>query len=177
MPTQPTDGSVVAVCRKAEPGVPKYPVEAVELVEDFGIPGDYHAGKFVRHRYLARLDPTKPNHRHVLITDTTIFADVARRGIDLEPGMMAENIVVDGVSVMALPLGTQIEIGGALVELTEKRDPCGQLNASHPRLFEVVSTGEDGQVCWNAGMFARILRGGWVRPGDPVVVQSQPEVP
>ncbi|MCU0521752.1 MAG: MOSC domain-containing protein [Anaerolineae bacterium] len=168
-------GSVVAVCRKAEPGVPKYAVDAVELIEDFGITGDYHAGKFVRHRYLAKLDPTMPNHRHVLITDTVIFADVALRGIDLEPGMMAENIVVDGVSVMALPLGTRIGIGETLVELTEKRDPCGQLNGSHPRLLEAVSTDENGQVCWNAGMFARILKGGRVRPGDAVVVQSQPE--
>ncbi len=173
MQPSPTFGSVVAVCRKAEPGVPKYVVDAVELIEDFGIAGDYHAGKFVRHRYLAKLDPTQPNHRHVLITDTAIYADVARQGIDLEPGMMAENIVVDGISVMALPLGTQIEIGEVLVELTEKRNPCGQLNGSHPRLLEVVSTDEDGQVRWNAGMFARILKGGWVRPGDAVGVRSQ----
>ncbi len=165
-------GSVVAVCRKAEPGVPKYTVDAVEFVEDFGIPGDYHAGEFVRHRYLAKLDPTKPNHRHVLITDATIYADLARRGIDLEPGMMAENIVVEGLSMMALPLGTQLAFGPALVELTEVREPCGQLNSSHPRLLEAVSTDTDGHPRRNAGMFARILKGGWVRPGDPVVVQS-----
>ena len=83
-------GTVVAVCKKAEPGLPKFEVESIQLIEDFGVDGDYHAGKLVRHRYLAKKDPTQANVRQVLLVDKGIHADVARQGIELRPGMMGE---------------------------------------------------------------------------------------
>ena len=61
MPMPQTCGTVVAVCCSPHPGLPKPVVEAVHLIEDWGVEGDYHAGHSVRHRYLARKDPTQPN--------------------------------------------------------------------------------------------------------------------
>lgn len=165
-------GSVLSVCLKAQPGVPKHAADAIELVEGSGVRGDYHAGPLVRHRYLAKKDPTRPNHRQVLVADATILADLARQGIELAPGMLGENIVVDGVSVMALPIGTRLRVGGATLELTEIRVPCHQLNEMHPRLLQAVSANVDGRECHNAGMLARVLAGGRVCPGDVVVVEQ-----
>jgi len=165
-------GSVLAVCQKSEPGLPKHEVDTIHLMEDFGVSGDYHAGKLIRHRYLAKKDPTHPNHRQVLLVDASIYADISTRGIALKPGMLGENILVDGIKLMSLAVGTRLELGEALLELTEVRNPCYQLNEMHPDLLEVVTTGVDGQACRNAGMLARILSGGWVRPGDPVIVPS-----
>ncbi len=159
-------GQVVAVCQKAEPGLPKLVVEAIQLVENHGVTGDYHAGPLVRHRYLAKKDPTRPNARQVLLADTLIMAEVARQDIQLNPGMLGENIVVDGIAVMALPPGTHLEIGEALLEITEVRNPCLQLNEMHPQLLKAVTSKVDGQVRRNAGMMARVLQGGWVKPGD-----------
>ena len=167
-------GSVVAVCQKAEPGLPKLAVDAVQLIENYGVTGDYHAGQFVRHRYLAKKDPTKPNLRQVLLVDTSILAEIARQDIHLEPGMLGENITVDGVALMTLAIGTRLEVGEALLELTEVRNPCYQLNEMHSRLLKAVATKVDGRVRRNAGVMARILRGGWVRPGDPVIVRGEP---
>jgi len=167
-------GSVVAVCQKAEPGLPKFEVDAVQLIENFGIAGDYHAGRTVRHRYLAKKDPARPNLRQVLLVDTSILAEIARHDIHLEPGMLGENITLDGVAVMALATGTQLEVGEALLEVTEVRNPCHQLNEMHPRLLKAVATKVDGQVRRNAGVMARILLGGWVRPGDLVIVRGEP---
>jgi MOSC domain-containing protein YiiM len=166
-------GSVAAVCQKAEPGLPKLVVDAVQLIENYGIAGDYHAGQFVRHRYLAKKDPTKPNLRQVLLVDTSILAEVAGQDIHLEPGMLGENITVDGIAVMTLAIGTRLEVGETLLEVTEVRNPCYQLNEIHPRLLKAVATKVEGQVRRNAGMMARILKGGWVRPGDPVIVRSE----
>ena len=164
-------GLVVTVCKKVEPGIPKLEVETIHLLENYGVEGDYHAGEFVRHRYLAKKDPTKPNLRQVLIIDTTILAYLANQGIDLQPGWMGENITVEGISVMTLPLGTQLEIGTAVLEITEVRNPCYQLDEMHPGVLKAVESSSPGTNPRNAGMLARIIQAGWVRPGDPVIVR------
>ena len=168
-------GTVVAVCKKAQPGIPKISVEAIHLLGSYGVEGDYHAGEFVRHRYLAKKDPTVPNVRQVLLIDMTILSYLAEQDIHLEPGMMGENLVLDGISVMDLPIGTQLEVGESALEITEVRHPCYQLNESHPELLKCVENSGSGSDTHNAGMMARILKGGWVRPGDPVQVMSQAE--
>lgn len=170
MNTPPHQGSVKAVCRKSEPGLPKIEVDAIQLIENFGVVGDYHAGQLVRHRFLAKKDPTRPNLRQILVVDTTIHADISAHGIQLQPGMLGENIIVDGIQVMALSVGTHLEIGETLLEVTGVRNPCHQLNEMHPQLLKAVATKTEGQVHRNAGMLARVLTGGWVRPGDPVNV-------
>ena len=110
--------------------------------------------------------------RQVLLIDTTILAELASLDIHLEPGMMGENIVMDRISVMSLAIGTQVEVGEAVLEMTEVRNPCYQLNEMHPRLLKAAETSGTGPDPRNAGMLARILKGGWVRPGYPVVVRS-----
>ena len=167
-----SQGSVIAVCKKTEPGLPKLEVDAIQLIENFGVEGDYHAGEFVRHRYLAKKDPTKPNLRQVLLIDTKILAELASQNIQLEPGMLGENIIVDGIAVMTLPIGSQIEIGEALLEITEVRNPCYQLDEMHLGLLDAVQNNIAGQVHRNAGMMARILSGGWVQPGDLVILSN-----
>jgi len=175
MNTSLRTGSVVVVCKKAEPGLPKLEVNAIQLLENYGVAGDYHAGEFVRHRYLAKKDPSKPNLRQVLLIDTEILSVLANQDIHLEPGMMGENIVVDGISLMTLPVGTQLEIGEAVLELTEVRNPCYQLNEMHPSLLKAVETSGTGPDPRNAGMLARIIKGGWVRPGDAVIMRPLTE--
>lgn len=172
MNTMNNSGSVIAVCKKAEPGIPKYEVDAIQLIENYGVEGDYHAGKFVRHRYLAKKDPTKPNLRQVLLIDAMILGTLASQDIHLKPGMMGENILVDGLSVMEIPIGTQVEVGEAVLEITEIRNPCYQLNEMHSNLLEVAKTSGSGHDPRNAGMLARIIKGGWVRPGDLVIIHG-----
>lgn len=170
MSVSPESGKVVAVCRNPEPGLPKPEVDVVQLIEDFGVEGDYHAGPLVRHRYLARKDPDRPNLRQVLIVDAAIFPELASQGISIGPGIMGENITVAGIDVMQLELGICLAIGPALVEITEKRNPCYQLNGIDPRLLKAVAFKQDRRIIFKAGMMARILKGGTVRAGDSVTV-------
>jgi MOSC domain-containing protein YiiM len=175
MKSTPKNGAVVAVCKKAQPGIPKIEIDAIQLLENFGVEGDYHAGEFVRHRYLARKDPNVSNVRQVLLIDTAILSYLAGQDIHLEPGMMGENLVLDGIDLMALPIGTRLEVGEATLEITEIRHPCYQLNESHPNLLEAVKSSGTGSDPHNAGMLARILKGGWVRPGDRAKILPQTE--
>ena len=41
-------GEVKAVCISRKKGMPKEPVESIRLIEDYGIEGDAHAGKWHR---------------------------------------------------------------------------------------------------------------------------------
>ncbi|WP_165423015.1 MOSC domain-containing protein [Ktedonosporobacter rubrisoli] len=175
MSTHSSQGIVFAVSRKVEPGVPKLVVDAIQLVTDWGVEGDYHAGRLVRHRYLARKDPTRPNIRQVLLVDTGIYAELAQKDIRLDPGMFAENITLEGISVMDLAVGTRLRLGEAVVEISEIRHPCHQLNEMDKRLLKAVIEKEQGQTRFKAGVFARILQGGWLRPGDRAIVLSPSE--
>ena len=164
------DGFVLAVCKNAKPGVPKIQVDSIQLVEEFGVEGDYHAGKKIRHRYLAKKDPEMLNHRQVLLIDAQILGDLQKVGIRLVPGQMAENIVCYGINVMALDIGTRLAAGEALLEITEVRDPCKQLNESHPDLYQAVIQEVNGEESYTAGVFARIIRGGKVETGNSIYV-------
>ena len=58
------------------------------------------------------------------------------------------------------------------VILAGLRNPCGQINGFRPGLLkEVLTRDDDGNVVRKAGVMAVVLRGGPVRPGDPVVVE------
>ena len=164
------DGFVLAVCKNAKPGLPKIQVDSIQLVEEFGVEGDYHAGKKIRHRYLAKKDPEMLNHRQVLLIDAQILGDLQKVGIRLVPGQMAENIVCYGINVMALDIGTRLAAGEALLEITEVRDPCKQLNESHPDLYQAVIQEINGEERYTAGVFARIIKGGKVDAGNSIYV-------
>jgi MOSC domain-containing protein YiiM len=170
MDAHPLRGKVIAVCRNPEPGLPKPVVDAIHLIEDWGVEGDYHAGRLVRHRFLAKKDPTRPNKRQVLLVDAAVFAELAQLDIHIGPGMMGENVAIEGIAVMQLTEGTRLAIGSAVVEVTERRNPCYQLNGIDPRLLKAVVKKQPGQTIFKSGMMTRILQGGWVRGGDLVEV-------
>jgi hypothetical protein len=168
-------GKVVAVCCNPEPGLPKPVVEAVHLIENWGIEGDYHAGYQVRHRYLTKKDPNRPNLRQALLVHAAVFTELAQHDIHIGPGMMGENITIEGIDVMQLAVGARLSIGSAIVEVVERRNPCLQLNEIDPRLLKAVVKKQPGKTVFKAGMMTRILQSGWVRAGD--VVEELLEIP
>jgi MOSC domain-containing protein YiiM len=134
------------------------------------VEGDYHFGKYVRHRYLVKKEPGRLNNRQVLLVDTVILEDLRSQGIILKPGEMGENMILDGIDLMHFPLGTRLQVDKTLLELTEVREPCAQLNESHPDLLEAVQREEDEEQRYLAGIFARVLTGGWIMNGDAVKI-------
>jgi MOSC domain-containing protein YiiM len=169
-------GKVVAVCCNPEPGLPKPVVNVVHLIENWGIEGDYHAGSLVRHRYLAKKDPNRPNLCQALLVDAAVFTELAQQDIHIGPGMMGENVTIEGIDVMQLPERTCLAIGSAVVEVIERRGPCLQLNEIDPRLLKAVVKKQPGQIVFKAGIMTRILQSGWVRAGDIVEVLSPFEI-
>jgi MOSC domain-containing protein YiiM len=161
-------GITNAVCKNSSPGIPKHVCTQIRLIADFGIEGDYHAGPFIRHRYLAKKNPAAPNHRQVLLADERTIREIVLCGISVLPGQLGENILLSDIGLMQLPLGTQLQIGSSIIELTEIRHPCDQLNAIHPNLLACVMPDKDDPKTYNAGMFGIVLQSGNLSAGEPV---------
>jgi MOSC domain-containing protein YiiM len=159
-------GEAIAVCRNNQPGIPKYKQENIRLITDFGVENDYHAGKYIRHRYLARKNPNRPNNRQILLVDEKTISDITLHGVKVTPGQLGENILVSDIHLMSMPIGSILKVGPTTIQLTEIRQPCNQLDAIHPQLTNIVMPDREDPTTFNAGMMGIIVCGGIVRAGD-----------
>ncbi|WP_022927531.1 MOSC domain-containing protein [Patulibacter americanus] len=163
---------VEAVARKAEHGPDKPLVEVIELVEERGVVGDAHFGATVQHRSRARTHPTIRNLRQVHLLQGELLDELTARGFDVAPGTLGENVTTRGVDLLALPRGTVLRLGGAVLEVTGLRNPCRQLNALRSGLMQAVLDRDvDGGLVRRSGVMAVVLGGGTVRPGDAIAVE------
>ena len=146
-------GKVVAVCLSGKRGSPKKPVSQALLKEGYGFVGDAHAGS---NRQVSLLAIETINK--MLSALESINPDRMRsQGIKINPGDSAENLVTEGMDLVSLRPGTQIYIGEeAILEVTQigKR--------FHRPGFYLLPL---------AGIFARVIRGGVVKPGDASMVE------
>lgn len=133
---------VVAVCISKEKGQRKTPVDAVELKENHGIVGDAHAGDW---------------HRQVSLLATESIAKMRALGLDVDSGDFAENITTRGLDLVALPIGTRLAVGDAVIEVTQIGKEC------HNRCAIFYQAGDC--VMPKEGIFARVIKCGTVSVG------------
>jgi molybdopterin adenylyltransferase len=93
--------------------------------------------------------------RQVLLVDRETL-----EAMDLRPGMIYENITTDGLNVNSLPIGQQLRIGQARLEISMVCTPCDQMERIRPGLRK--------ELWGRRGMLCRVLEGGIIRPGDSI---------
>lgn len=166
--------TVVAVSSKETPGIPKLNRAEIMLIAGHGVQGDYHAGKFVRHRSRAAKTPDLPNVRQIHIMHSELFDEVAALGIAVTPGQMGENITTRGLALFDLTPGARLRFGEtAVVEVTGVRNPCRQLDGVDERLLaQVAIKATDGSIIRKAGIMGIVVSGGAVRAGDGIRVEQ-----
>ena len=140
-------GKVIAVCTSPAKGTEKVNVNEAVFVEDYGIEGDAHAGKW---------------HRQVSLLSYDKIREFRDRGADVENGAFGENLVVEGIDFSSLPVGTRLRCGDVILEVTQIGKTCHNDCAIRKAAGDCVMPRE--------GIFVRILRGGTVRPGDGIRV-------
>mgnify|MGYP000554983974 CR=1 FL=1 len=139
---------VLAVCISEVRGIQKHPIEEAELHANHGIVGDAHAGDW--HRQVSLLGMESVQKLQEKIT------------LQLKPGDFAENILLEGLCVYTLPVGTKLKIGSALCEVTQIGKTCHNDCAIRKAAGDCVMPRE--------GIFVRVLESGHVKPGDEVMV-------
>jgi MOSC domain-containing protein YiiM len=136
------DGRVRALFIKKDKGEKSVPLDSVE-VNAAGFAGDHHASPGKR--------------RQILLMSGAVMDELA-----LTPGAIYENVVVDGIDVMALQEGQQLRLGQAVVSVTIACEPCIQM--------ERVRRGLQDALQNRRGMFVKVVSPGLVRISDPVQV-------
>lgn len=165
-------GTVVAVARDDGHRFSKPTRDSITLIEGLGVEGDAHAGATVKHRSRVRRDPSSPNLRQVHLMHVELFDEVARRGHEVAPGELGENVTTSGIDLLSLPRGARLTLGDeAVIEVTGLRNPCTQINGLSAGLMkELIHVDEDGATVRLAGVMSVVVRGGVVRPGDGIRV-------
>jgi MOSC domain-containing protein YiiM len=146
-------GRIHAVSVSDRKGVVKHNVDQAQLVVDHGLAGDAHAEGGIR--------------QVSLLARESIDKMVAA-GAQVKPGDFAENLTVEGLAVMYLPVGTRLKVVGAEVEMevTQIGKTCHKGCAIRELVGDCVMPKE--------GIFARVLKEGVVRPGDTIEVVYVP---
>lgn len=156
----------------------KTPQLAIRLLAGLGVEGDGHMGERIKHRSRARFNPMLPNLRQVHLIDTGFIAHCAALGFALSPGDIGENILVEGIALIALPADTLLHLGkgGAMVRITGLRNPCIQMDRFMPGLMAAsLSRDAEGALIRLSGVMSVVEVGGEVVAGDAVRVELPPK--
>jgi len=153
-PEHDISGTVVAVCMSSEKGVRKKPVEVVSLLPEHGIEGDAHAGGW---------------HRQVSLLAEESIEKMRALGFGLSPGDFAENITTRGIELAELPVATQLVVNTVELEVTQIGKECHAGCEIRKLVGDCIMPRE--------GIFARVISGGEIRPGDTIRVTRLGDAP
>ena len=138
---------VLAVCISEKKGTEKKEIEKAVLKPDWGIEGDAHAGKW---------------HRQVSLLAFEKIDDFRKKGAEVDFGAFGENIIVSGIDLKSLPVGTVLEIGDAILKVTQIGKECH----SHCNIYHKMGD----CIMPREGIFAEVLKGGCIQKGDKINV-------
>jgi MOSC domain-containing protein YiiM len=137
---------IVSIAVSSKKGTVKKQVQNARLLEDHGMEGDAHAGKW---------------HRQVSFLAAESIAGAKERGLDVDFGDFAENIATTGIDWVNIPVGTKFKLGEtAQVEITQIGKECHNRCAIYYKAGDCIMPKE--------GVFARVLKGGDIACGNKI---------
>lgn len=143
-------GKVVALSVSKKKGIPKTNVDSVNLIEEWGIEGDIHAGNW---------------HRQISLLALESIEKMRQKGLNVRPGAFAENITTEFVDIPNLHVGDSVIIGNTELQITQIGKEC------HTRCAIFYKAGDC--VMPREGIFARVLKGGNIKVGDELSVHTK----
>ena len=143
-------GKVLAVNVSEAKGTKKSNIQKCDLLKDFGLKGDAHAG---------------PWHRQVSLLANESIEKMRMKGLKVGYGDFAENITTEGVDLVHLPIGTGIRIGDSVfLRVTQIGKEC------HTRCAIYYQAGDC--VMPKEGIFAEVVSEGEVKVGDEIIIDQ-----
>lgn len=140
-------GKVIAVCTSPAKGTQKTNVGEALFIEDFGLEGDAHAGKW---------------HRQVSLLSYDKIEEFRKRGAEVADGAFGENLVVEGFDFRTLPVGTRFCCNDVILEMTQIGKECHHGCEIFQKMGDCIMPRE--------GVFAKVIKGGRIHTGDNMVI-------
>ena len=139
---------VTAVCISEHKGTKKHPVERITVKENHGIVGDAHAGSW---------------HRQISLLAQESIDIMTEMGVeDLTPGQFAENLTTKDICLYELPVGTRLQIGETIQEVTQIGKECHKGCAIQQKVGKCIMPTQ--------GIFTKVIKEGTIHIGDTISV-------
>lgn len=145
-------GIVRAVCISEQKGTPKHPIPSAKLIENYGIENDAHAGNW---------------HRQISLLSYEKVEEFNNKGAGVSDGDFGENILVSGIDLKKLPVGTILKIQNVQLVVTQIGKECHSHCAIRNKTGDCIMPRE--------GIFASVKSGGIIKPGDEIMVIEPPD--
>jgi len=140
-------GKVLAVCISEKKGTQKKNVGSAVFVEDWGLEGDAHAGKW---------------HRQVSLLSYNKVEEFNKRGANVGDGAFGENLVVKGINLKDINIGDKLKCNDVILEITQKGKECHSHCEIYKKMGECIMP--------TNGVFAVVNNGGIIEEGDEIDV-------
>ena len=144
------EGIIKAVCISEKRGTVKKNINEVNVIKDFGLEGDAHAGKW---------------HRQVSLLSYDKIEEFRNRGAEVEDGAFGENLVVKGIDFRSLPVGTRLRCKDVVLEMTQIGKECHHGCAIFQKMGDCIMPRE--------GVFAKVIHGGRIKTGDEMYIEGK----
>jgi len=138
---------VLSINTSEKKGVIKNSVGQANFLVGKGIEGDAHCG----------LDDIK----QVSLLANESVDKMRAMGLELIAGAFAENITTEGIELKTLPIGTRLQIGNTIQEVSRIGKECHTGCAIKQQTGTCVMPTE--------GIFTKVIKGGTVKPGDEII--------
>ena len=179
---QEQKGKIVALCISEARGTVKHAVPQVKLIKDYGIEGDAHAGHWHRQVSLLSAEQVEAFNQRIACSNTQILEKAKLTTLDakesdniaepgetekaiIEPaieGTFGENILVSGIDLRQLPVGSTLTAGAVILKLSQIGKECH----SHCQIFHRVGD----CIMPREGVFATVEQGGVLSTGMTITV-------
>jgi MOSC domain-containing protein YiiM len=149
-------------------GLPKLPIDS-GYIGPLGIEGDLHAHPQFHG------GPRKA----ILIIASEVVDELVKRGYPVFYGALGENLTTRGLDIRDIRIGDEIRAGGAILEITQPRGPCVQLDVYGPAIKNeiydaAVKALDPASPHWGmSGFYASVRSPGPVAVGDAIEVTAK----
>lgn len=156
-PANDVGGRVVSL-HASSGGVPKLEIPSARITET-GIEGD-------RQRNLKHHGGPD---RALCLYSLELIEALQAEGHPIVPGSIGENVVIAGIDWRRMLPGVAVRLGEVEIELTSYALPCRNIRASF-RDGRIGRVSPESHPGWSR-VYARVMRGGQLAPGDVVTLR------
>ena len=138
-------GKIIALCSSSKKGIQKTEIPEALFIEDFGMEGDAHAGKW---------------HRQVSFLDKEEIDAFKAKGAQVSNGAFGENIILEGIHIRDMHVGELLKCGDVIFEISQKGKECHDHCAIYYKMGECIMP--------RLGTFAVVKKGGKIMKNDEI---------